>query len=172
MIDDLRRLPVRTWSLAGLAFCVLMMAVALGLEHLVGLEPCPLCILQRLAVLAAAAVFLVAAIHDPVGRAGAVIYGLLSLAAVGAGIALAGRHLWLQSLPADQVPACGPGLEYMLDVLPVAELLQQVLAGSGECAEVDRVLGLSIPVWTLAGFVMLTAAALAINLAPRAAGRR
>ncbi|NWN83873.1 MAG: disulfide bond formation protein B, partial [Halomonas sp.] len=131
------RLEVRHWSLAGLAFCVLMMAVALGLEHLVGLEPCPLCIFQRVAVIAAGFVFAVAAIHNPAGRLGAALYGVLSLAAVGTGIGVAGRHLWLQSLPADEVPSCGPGLDYMLDILPLQEVVNMVLSGSGECAEVD-----------------------------------
>ncbi|MDR9439494.1 MAG: disulfide bond formation protein B [Halomonas sp.] len=166
MIDDLRCLSVRDWSLAGLAFCGLMMAVALGLEHLVGLDPCPLCIFQRVAVLAAAAVFLVAAIHDPAGRVGAVLYGLLSLAAVGGGIAVAGRHLWLQSLPADEVPSCGPGLDYMMEILPLQQVLAQVLSGSGECAEIDfLLLGISLPGWTLAGFLVLALAPLGLLLA-------
>jgi disulfide bond formation protein DsbB len=163
--DSLSRLTVRHWSLAGLAFCLLMMAAALGLEHLGGLAPCPLCIFQRVAVLAAAAVFLVAAIHDPDGRIGAVVYGLLSLAAVAGGMAVAGRHLWLQSLPADQVPSCGPGLDYMMDILPWREVLATVLSGSGECAEIDfLLLGLSLPGWTLIGFTVLALAPLGILL--------
>ena len=166
MIDDLRRLSVREWSLGGLAFCVLMLAVALGLEHVVGLEPCPLCVFQRVAVLAGAAVFLVAAVHDPEGRPGAVSYGLLSLVAVVGGILVAGRHLWLQSLPADEVPSCGPGLDYMMEILPLQQVLAQVLSGSGECAEVDfLVLGLSLPAWTLIGFVLLALAPLGLLLA-------
>ena len=63
-----------------------------------------------------------------------------------AGLGLAGRHLWLQQLPADEVPACGPGLDVLLDVLPLAEALQVILAGDGSCAEVKwRLFGLSIP---------------------------
>ncbi|MCK2184415.1 disulfide bond formation protein B [Halomonas getboli] len=156
MIDTLREARVRCWSLAGLAFCVLMMAVALGLEHIVGLEPCPLCIFQRVAVISAGVVFAVAALHDPQGRLGAALYGLLSLLAVGTGIGLAGRHLWLQSLPADQVPSCGPGLDYMLEVLPLQKVISMVLSASGECAEISaRFLGLSLPGWTLIGFVVL-----------------
>lgn len=165
MIDDLRELEVRAWSLAGLAFCVLMMGVALVLEHVVGLEPCPLCIFQRVAVLAAAAVFLVAALHNPAGRLGAVLYGLLSLGAVGGGIAVAGRHLWLQSLPADQVPTCGPGLDYMMEILPWQQVVSRVFTGSGECAEVSlRLLGLSLPGWTLVGFLVLALVPLGLLL--------
>ncbi|MCW4149509.1 disulfide bond formation protein B [Halomonas sp. 18H] len=156
MIEDIEEWSVRRWSLLGLAFCVLMMAVALGLEHLAGMEPCPLCVFQRMAVIAAGAVFLVGALHAPRGRAGAAAYGLLGLIAVAVGIALAGRHLWLQSLPADQVPSCGPGLDYMMEVLPLQQVLATVLTGSGECAEVGAtLLGLSLPGWTLIGFLVL-----------------
>ncbi len=162
-MSGLARLEVRHWSLAGLAFCVLMMAVALGLEHLVGLEPCPLCIFQRVAVITAGLVFAVALIHNPAGRLGAALYGVLSLAAVGTGIGVAGRHLWLQSLPADEVPSCGPGLDYMLDILPLQEVVNMVLSGSGECAEVDFLfLGVSLPAWTLLGFIVLALAPLGL----------
>jgi len=157
----LARLSVRQWSLAGLAFCALMMAVALGLEFVVGLEPCPLCIFQRVAVLAAAAVFAVAALHNPRGRLGSALYGLLGLAAVAGGIAVAWRHLWLQSLPPEQVPSCGPGLDYMMELLPWRDVVAMVLSGSGECAEIDfLLLGISLPGWTLIGFVVLAVAPL------------
>ncbi|MDW5377400.1 disulfide bond formation protein B [Halomonas sp. HP20-15] len=148
-------MTVRHWSLAGLAFCALMMAVALALQYVVGLEPCPLCIFQRIAVIAAALVFLVAAIHNPRGWGGGV-YGLLGLVAVAGGIAVAGRHVWLQSLPADQVPSCGPGLDYMMEVMPMWDVLSRVLSGSGECAAVEGVwLGVTLPQWTLVGFLVL-----------------
>ncbi len=163
MLSRLQYLSVRQWSLAGLAFCILMMLVALGLEHLAGLEPCPLCIFQRVAVLAAAAVFIVAAIHNPAGRLGPVIYGGFSLTAVLAGIVVAGRHLWLQSLPPDEVPSCGPGLDYMMDILPMRDVVAMVLSGSGECAEIDfLLLGISLPGWTLIGFLVLALAPLGI----------
>ncbi|AQU83004.1 MULTISPECIES: disulfide bond formation protein B [unclassified Halomonas] len=146
----------RSVALAGLAFCILMMAVALGLEHIGGLEPCPLCIFQRVAVIAAGIVFAIAAIHSPAGRVGKVIYGLVALIAVGTGAFIAGRHVWLQSLPADQVPSCGPGLEYMMDILPMQDVVAMVLTGSGECAEIDFVLlGLSLPAWTFIGFAIM-----------------
>lgn len=165
MTSTLQRLGLRHWGLAGLAVCALMMLVALGLEHIAGLEPCPLCIFQRVAVLAAAAVFLVAAIHNPRGRVGAVVYGGLSLAAVIGGIAVAWRHLWLQSLPPDQVPSCGPGLDYMMDVLPLRDVMAMVFSGSGECAEIDFLLmGISLPGWTLIGFLVLALAPLGMVL--------
>ncbi|HSH57321.1 MAG TPA: disulfide bond formation protein B [Halomonas sp.] len=164
-MSGLARLEVRHWSLAGLALCVLMMAVALSLEHLVGLEPCPLCIFQRIAVIAAGLVFALAAIHNPAGRLGAALYGVLGLAAVGTGIGVVWRHLWLQSLPADEVPSCGPGLDYMLDILPLQEVVNRVLSGSGECAEIDFLfLGVSLPGWTLVGFIVLVLAPLGLLL--------
>lgn len=166
MTATLSRLSVRQWSLAGLAFCVLMMAVALGLEHIVGLEPCPLCIFQRVAVIAAGLVFAVAALHNPKGRGGAGLYGVLGLAAVLGGIGVAWRHLWLQSLPPSEVPSCGPGLDYMLDILPLRDVVSMVLSGSGECADIDfLLLGLSLPGWTLIGFLVLSLAPLGLLLA-------
>ncbi|SHM02327.1 disulfide bond formation protein B [Vreelandella subglaciescola] len=156
-------LSFRRLALGGLALCVLMMAVALGLEHIGGLEPCPLCIFQRVGVIATGLVLAVAAMHNPAGRVGRAIYALLAFVAVAGGAFVAGRHVWLQSLPPDQVPSCGPGLDYMVDVLPMQEVVATVLSGSGECASIDAAfLGLSLPAWTLAGFVVLAAFPLAM----------
>lgn len=150
----------RQLNLLALLACLAAMAGALYLQHVDGLEPCPLCIFQRVGVIVAAVVLLVAALHGPKG-VGVRIYGLLTaLAAIGGG-AVAIRHIWLQNLPPDQVPACGPGLEYMLDVFPLQNVLQQVLAGSGECAEMDwSFLGLSLPAWSLVVFAGLLVVAL------------
>ncbi|MGM0522095.1 MAG: disulfide bond formation protein B [Pseudomonadota bacterium] len=143
-------------ALAGVAFCVLMMAVALALEHIAGLAPCPLCIFQRVGVIATAIVLAVAALHNPAGRIGRAFYGVLSLITVAGGAFVAGRHVWLQSLPADDVPSCGPNLDYMMDMLPLQDVVAMVLTGSGECAEIDfSLLGLSLPGWTLIGFLFL-----------------
>lgn len=156
-------LSFRTLALGGLALCVLMMAVALGLEHIGGLEPCPLCIFQRVGVMATGLVLVVAAVHNPAGRVGRAIYSVLALAAVAGGAFVAGRHVWLQSLPPDQVPSCGPGLDYMVDVLPMQEVVATVLSGSGECASIDAAfLGFSLPAWTLAGFFVLAVFPLAM----------
>ena len=133
-------LNYRTLNLAGFLACAALIISALIMQHVFEMEPCPLCIFQRVAVLAAAAVFLVAAIHNPRGRVGAALYGGLSLAAVLGGIGVAWRHLWLQSLPPDQVPSCGPGLDYMMDILPMRDVVAMVLSGSGECAEIDFLL--------------------------------
>jgi disulfide bond formation protein DsbB len=126
----------------------------------VGLEPCPLCFFQRLAMIALAFAFLAAAVQAP-GRAGAWIYAILVLLFGGAGVALAARHLWIQFLPPDRVPAsCGMGIEYMLDTLPLLDVVQRVLSGSGECAEKDwTFVGLTLPGWTFVFFAAMIVAA-------------
>ena len=154
----------RTVNFGAFAICVGLMAYALYLQHGTGLEPCPLCVFQRLAVIGLGAVFLVAALHNP-GATGARGYGLLAGLAALLGIAVAGRHVWLQHLPPDEVPACGPGLEYMLEEMPLGEVLTKVFSGSGECAGVDwAFLGLSMPSWVLIWFVILGAVGLVNNL--------
>lgn len=135
--------------------CAALLGVAFYMEHVMGLEPCPLCWLQRFGFMAAGAVSLLAAIHGP-GSLGVRIYGFLLVVSAGAGLGIAGRQLWLQSLPADQVPACGPSVDYMLEVLPWMEVLKTALQGTGDCAEVVwRFLGLSIPGWTAVFFTLV-----------------
>lgn len=125
------------------------MGFALFAQHVLLLEPCPLCVLQRVAVISIGIVFLIAALHDSTGFSRIIYAGLLALAAAG-GLAIAGRHAWLQQLPEDQVPACGPGLDYMLETFPLGEALKMVFSGSGECAEIVwQFLGLSMPAWVV-----------------------
>ncbi|MCM5704887.1 disulfide bond formation protein B [Larsenimonas salina] len=145
----------RTWYLISAGFCVLMLGTAMVMQHGFGLEPCPLCIFQRIAVLVALIFLVIGAVHNPKGKAGA-IYSGLGLVSTLVGIGIAARHTWLQTLPPDQVPTCGPGLDYMLEVLPLWNVISQVLSGSGECAEVSfRWLGMTLPAWTLIGFCVL-----------------
>lgn len=127
-----------------------MMAFALYSEHVLGLYPCPLCIFQRIAVIAVGLIALAAALHNPDGG-GRFAYVFLAVVAGGLGVAVAGRHVWLQGLPPDQVPACGgASLDYLMETLPLMDALRQVLTASGECAEVSwRFLGLTMPMWVL-----------------------
>ncbi|MCP5201191.1 MAG: disulfide bond formation protein B [Gammaproteobacteria bacterium] len=126
-----------------------------------GLEPCPMCIFQRLCFMAAGIVAVVGAAHGPRAR-GATVYGALVTLAAGVGAAIAARQVWLQHLPEDQVPACGPGLEYMLEMWPLAEVVKKALRGTGECATVDwTFLGASIAEWSLVCFVILATVHLA-----------
>lgn len=139
-----------------------LLAVAFYMEHVMGLEPCPLCWLQRFAFMAVAAVSLWAVMHNPAGWGGRV-YGLLMAVFAGAGLGLAGRQLWLQSLPEDQVPACGPSVDYLLEVLPLFEVLSTALQGTGDCAKVLwRFLGLSIAGWTAIFFALILVLGIAI----------
>lgn len=147
----------RTGNLLAALACAGLMGYALYSQHVLGYEPCPLCIFQRVAVLALGAVFLLAAVHGP-GPRGRRAYSLPLLLAAAGGAGVAGRHLWLQSLPPERVPACGPGLDYMLESFPFTEVLQTVLSGSGECAEINwRFLGLAMPAWVLISLVLLGA---------------
>jgi disulfide bond formation protein DsbB len=136
-------------------FCSLMMATGYFMQYVMELEPCPLCITQRFFIALCGLIGLIGALHNP-GRTGTACYGgAIALSAL-AGSGFSGRQLWLQSLPADQVPACGPSLSYMLETFPVTEALGLLLRGDGNCAEVVwKFLGLSIPGWTLVCFVVL-----------------
>lgn len=146
----------RPLFLGAFLICVALMATALTLQHVMKLEPCPLCVLQRVFVIALGGVFLIAALFDP-GRIARRVYGVFIMVLGVLGIIVAGRHVWLQNLPADQVPECGPGLDYLLDAFPLGEALSLVFRGSGECADVQWVfLGLTIPGWTLVMFSAFT----------------
>ena len=151
-------------NFAGFLACAGMMAYALFVEHVLLLEPCPLCVFQRMATIALGIFFLAATLHNPAGW-GRLVYAALLVIAAGSGIGVAGRHVWLQSLPPDQVPSCGPGFEYIIDAFPLADALKMIFTGSGECAEIDwQFLGLSMPAWVLICFVILGSFAVWNNL--------
>ena len=153
------------------AVCAGLLAFAYYLQYVQHLEPCPLCYAQRWFFYAMLTVFVIAAIH---GR-GALIYGCLVTLFAAGGLAAAIRQVWLQHLPADKVPQCGPDLIFMLKNFPLGETLSNLVQGSGECAKVDwTFLGLSIAEWSLGWFVLLAAYALWLgfrrrNSAPMAA---
>lgn len=145
----------RVLNFAGALVCAGLMGYALYAQHQLMLEPCPLCILQRLAVIGLGLVFLMAALHNSSG-AGRFAYAALLAIATALGATVAGRHAWLQWIPEDQVPACGPGLDYMWENFPLADVINMVFKGSGECASVDWMfLGLSMPAWVLITVIAL-----------------
>lgn len=163
--------PAERWgNAAGAAVCIAALVYAIvWLQMFRGLEPCPLCILDRVAFATAAVVFLLAALHGP-GSLGRRIYAAVALVPLIFGLGTAGRHVWLQQLPADQVPACGPSLGYMMETFPLQRVIDLVLRGSGSCAEIQwQFLGGSIAQWTLILFVGLTLIAgwLLLKPAPR-----
>ena len=132
--------------------CVAVMGGALYLELALGLEPCPLCVVQRVFIIAFGLVCLVAVLHNPkIG--GRRAYAGVALLFAAAGAASAGRQVWLQGIPADQLPACLPGLDYMMEALPFLEIIKLMLHGTADCAEVSWTLfGMSIPEWSLLAF--------------------
>jgi disulfide bond formation protein DsbB len=141
--------------LAALGCIIGLTAFAFYLQYVKFLDPCPLCMAQRLVFYAMAGLFLLGALHNP-RQWGGRVYGILLGIFSAAGVWLAGRHLWLQSLPADQVPACGPGLEYMIQTMPFSKVLASMIMGDGNCAEVAwSFLGLSMPAWTLGWYLAL-----------------
>lgn len=155
----------RARCLLGAAACAGLLGYALYTQYVGGLVPCPLCTFQRGAFVALGLVFLVAGLHAPRARGARMGYGLLAFLSAAVGAAIAGRHVWLQSLPPDQVPACGPDLSYMMDAFPMADVLRRVFTGSGQCAEVDwTFLGLAMPAWSLIWFVALALWALLTGL--------
>jgi len=158
----LRGVNNRYYYLVGALVVAGMFATALYLQYVMREDPCPLCMVQRVIFIAIGGLFLLAALHNP-ARIGSKVYSvLISLFALG-GIATASRHIWLQHLPKDQVPACGPGIDYMLKHFPMAEVWQEVLHGSGECATKGwAILGLGLPELSLIGYGVLGAWALFI----------
>ena len=154
----------RQGNLLGFAACVGLLAYAYYAQTVLHLEPCPLCIFQRVGVFAVGIVFLIAAAHDPVGW-GRRVYACLLAAAALATVGVAVRHLYIQSLPAGSVPACGASLDFMLRVFSLSEVLVKVLSGSGECARVTwSFLGLAMPAWVLIAALVLGLYGLWINL--------
>lgn len=159
---------LRLGYVAGFLVCAALMSFALYLQYVKGEDPCPLCMVQRIAFTVLGAIFLVAAMHGP-GRTGALIYAVLLFLIAGAGAAVAARHVWLQSLPKHMVPECGPGLDYILERFPLGRALELILRGSGECAEKGwTFLGLTIAGWALLWFIALALLAIALAWAKRA----
>lgn len=150
----------RAQYLLGFALCFGLVGYALFVQYGMLMSPCPLCILQRVAFAVMGVFFLLGGLHAPRGW-GRKVYAVLVLVAAAAGAGVAGWHLHLQSLPADQVPLCSSmGLEYMLQAFPVQEVINKVFTASGECAKVDWTFaGISMPGWTLAWYVGLAVAA-------------
>lgn len=136
-------------------FCASLIGAALYFQHVDNLDPCPLCIFQRVIVIAFGIVFLLKALHKPNPESIMQwVYFTLGLLVAAVGIGLAGRHVWLQSLPEHLVPACGPALDYLMEALPFLEVIEVVMQGSGECAKDDgwQFLWLNMPQWMLVIF--------------------
>ena len=156
--------------LLGFLICAGLLGFAMYAQYVLMMDPCPLCILQRVVFIALGVLFLIGGLQAPRGSGRAVYAALIVLVAL-VGIAIAGRHLWIQSLPADQVPSCGAPLGYLLETRAgnggLIGVLLKVLSGSGECAKVEPILGLPMPAWSLLWFVLLAALAVVAMRRPK-----
>lgn len=149
------QIKARTWFFLGFLSCFSMLAVGAYFQIVEEMEPCPLCISQRIAILITGITMLIAALHNPAQK-GIHRYAILGAVFALAGSAISARHVWLQNLPPDEVPECSPGLSYIFENFPLSETFKLMLSGTGECADVLWTLfGLSIPGWTFIAFLGL-----------------
>jgi disulfide bond formation protein DsbB len=154
----------RLVNFAGFAVCAVLIGYALYSQTHLGLEPCPLCIFQRIGIALLGVAFLAAALHHPRGR-GRYLYAILIGAVALATVLVAARHVYVQSLPPGSLPSCGAPLSVLLKFTPVWEVVRKVLTGSGECSEVNwRFLGLAMPAWVLLWALALGLAGVTANL--------
>ena len=145
----------RTWFFLGFLSCFFMLAVGAYFQIVEEMEPCPLCISQRIAILITGVTFLIAALHNPATK-GIQRYAILGAVFALTGSAISARHVWLQNLPTEEVPECSPGLSYIFENFPLSETFKLMLSGTGECADVLWTLfGISIPGWTFVAFIGL-----------------
>ena len=151
LIDTLSE--TRKLNLLALLAGIGAMSYAYYLQYFEYLAPCPLCIFDRVFLLGILVCTFAALVHNP-NRMGQRIYAGLSLLFTLGGLISSGRHVWLQHLPEEDVPACGPGLNYLLDTFPLGQVMDMVFRGSGECAEISwTFLGFSLPEVTLLMFI-------------------
>lgn len=149
------RWSFRTRMFAAAAVCFLLIGFAIYSQLQWGLEPCPLCIFQRMAFAGLGAVLLAAGLHAPRATWGRRVWAVLALVAAGGGAGIAGRHVWIQLFP-PPIPACGPPLDFLRETLSTGNLIRRVLTGTGDCGNLDwTLLGLSMPAWALVWFVLL-----------------
>jgi len=162
-----RTLSNRWLYLAGALVIGGLFGAALYLQYVLHQEPCPLCMVQRFIYITLLVLFVLAALHNP-KRLGTKIYAALIAFCSLSGLGVAVRHIWIQHLPKDEVPACGPGLDYMLDNFPLSEVLKELMHGSGECAAKGwTFLTLGIPEWSLIWYLLLGAWAVMISVRHR-----
>jgi protein dithiol:quinone oxidoreductase len=141
-------------------FTLMMMIIAIFyFQKALGLLPCPMCVAQRGFTMAVGVIAMAAFLHNP-GILGQRLYSLMIIGAALGGGSVSARQVWLQSLPEDQIPACGPTLDWMLTAnFPMQEIVAAMFFGEGSCAEIHwQLMGLSIPGWTLVAFILLAAA--------------
>lgn len=163
MLMNLWRTVANRWLyLVGALVIAGLFGAALYLQYVLHHDPCPLCMIQRFIFIALGILFALATLHNP-KRTGAKVYAVLIGLTALSGIGVASRHIWIQNLPKDEVPACGPGLDYMLENFPMSDVLKELMHGSGECAEKGwTFLTLTLPELSLIWYVLLSVWAIMI----------
>ncbi|MDR2875004.1 MAG: disulfide bond formation protein B [Methylobacillus sp.] len=157
-----RILGDRAGYLLGFVVAFGLVGLALYIQQQNNLDPCPLCISQRIAYMVLGAIFLVAALHNP-GKWGRRIYGFLQFAAAATGAGIALRHMWIQANPDKVMSECGVGMDYMFENFPMQRALQWVFNGTGECSKIDWTwFGLTIPQLSLIAFAGFAIFAIAL----------
>ena len=158
MIKALDNLDNRSINLASFGICLFSLILAkYYFEEFLGLEPCYLCITQRVFLLLAGIIFLISTIHNPKNLFKKV-YSYVAIFFCSAGAYFSTKQLYLQSLPEDQVPQCGPPVEYLLETFSGFEVISMLVQGDGNCAKVQwEFLFISMPGWVLVIFLALIA---------------
>jgi disulfide bond formation protein DsbB len=143
-------------NLAAALACAAMLLYAIYYaQGVLGYEPCPLCMFQRVCIGALGLVFLIAGLHR-VRYYGAIVYGGFIFVCAAAAVWVAGRHVWIQHQPPGTVPSCGAPLDNLLQMFPILEVIRKVMSGGGECGVVDwSLFGVSMPGWVLVCAVVL-----------------
>jgi len=145
----------RAAYLLGFVASFALVGIGLYIQVKDNLEPCPLCIFQRIAFMVTGALFLLAALHNAKGL-WARVYGVLQFVAAATGVGIALRHIWIQNHADEVMAECGAGVAYLFENFPLRKFLQLVFKGTGECSSVDWTLfGLTIPQLSLVAFVGL-----------------
>ena len=159
-------MTARSGNFLGFLACAGLLGYAYYAQYVLHLEPCPLCIFQRVGVFAMGVAFVAGAIANARGAGRFVIACLVDLASL-VTVGIAAKHLYIQSLPEGSVPSCGASLQFMMKIFSLSEVIKKVLSGSGECAQITwRFLGLSMPGWVLIAALLLGAFGLWVNLKP------
>lgn len=159
------RWPFRAQFFLGFLICAGLLGYAIFLQLKMGLEPCPLCIFQRLAFAALGLLFLIGALHGPSNRPGRATYGVLAFIAAAVGVGIAARHFYVQMLPPEMGSTCGPPLAFLSETMGPLEVFRTVLTGTGNCGNIDwTFLGLTMPMWSAVWFVLLALWALVVSL--------
>lgn len=165
------RWSFRAQFLLGFVICAGLVGYAIFMQLHEGLAPCPLCIFQRIAYAALGIMFLLGALHGPKSKGGRGVYGFLAFVAAAVGAGIAGRHVWIQVMPRDDMGSCGPPLGFLSEQMGPFEVFRTVLTGTADCGNIDwRFLGLSMPMWSLIWFIVL--ALWAIYASARSRGPR